>query len=78
MTKELLTKIKEIEEKLGQDWMNKLDDLKTAEELKKKAAELDIKLSDELAEEALKLLNDGANELSEEELSTIAGGPKYF
>ena len=33
MTKELLEKIKEIEEKLGQDWMKELDSISTPESL---------------------------------------------
>jgi hypothetical protein len=76
MTKELLEKIKEIEEKLGQEWMKELESLKTVEELKKKATELKIELTEEQAMEALKLLSDETEELNEEELAAVAGGKR--
>ena len=53
MTKALFEKTKEIEEKLGQGWMKKLEGLTTVEELKKKANELEIELTEEQATEAL-------------------------
>ena len=77
MTKALLEKIKEMEERVGQGWMKELEGLKTVEELKKKATELEIELTEEQATEALKLLNDEAEELSEEELSVVAGGTGF-
>lgn len=76
MTKELLGKIKEMEEKLGPGWVKELEGIKTIEELKMKATELKISLTDEMAAQALALLNDEAEELSEEELSIVAGGAK--
>lgn len=76
MTKALLEKIKEIEEKLGQGWMKKLEGLKTVEELKKKANELEIELTEEQATEALSLLINETEELSEKELTAIAGGKR--
>lgn len=74
MTKALFEKIKEIEEKQGQGWMKELEDLKTAEEIKKKATELGIELTEDQAVEAFKLLNDEVEELSEEELLAVSGG----
>jgi bacteriocin-like protein len=74
MTKELLTKIKEMEEKLGQGWMKELESVKTEEELKRKAAEFKIDITDEVAAEALRFLNDETEELSEEELAVVSGG----
>ncbi len=77
MTKELLEKIKEIEEKLGQGWMKELEGIASVEELQKKAADYGIELSNTNTEEALELMKDnGSEELSEEELSAVAGG--YF
>ena len=76
MTKELLGKIKEMEEKLGPEWLKELEGLKTTEALKMKATELKISLTDEMATQALALLNDEAEELSEEELAIVAGGAK--
>ena len=76
MTKELLGKIKEMEEKLGPEWVKELEGLKTTEALKMKATELKISLTDEMATQALALLNDEAEELSEEELAIVAGGAK--
>lgn len=76
MTKELLGKIKEMEEKLGPGWMKELEGLKTTEELKKKANEFNISITDEMATQALALLNDETEELSEDELSIVAGGLK--
>jgi len=73
MTKELLAKIKEIEEKLGTGWMKELEGLKTVEELKKKATELGIELTDEQAKEALMLLSD-ETKMSEEDLVNVTGG----
>jgi len=78
MTKKLLGKIKEIEGKLGQDWMQKLEGITTAEALIKKASEYDIVLTEEMASEALNLISNEDAELSEEELAAIAGGPKAF
>ncbi len=78
MTKELLEKIKEIEEKLGQDWMKELDSISTPESLKQKAEGFGITFTDTMATEAIKLLNsDKGEELSEEELSAVAGGKIY-
>jgi len=76
MTKELLGKIKEMEEKLGPEWIKELEGLKTTEALKMKATELKISLTDEMATQALALLKDEADELSEEELTIVAGGAK--
>ena len=76
MTKELLGKIKEMEEKMGPEWVKELEGIKTTEALKMKATELKISLTDEMATQALALLNDEAEELSEEELAIVAGGAK--
>ena len=77
MTKELLEKIKEIEEKLGQGWMKELEEITSVEALQKSMADRGIELTETLAEEAFNLLmNDEGEELSEEELSAVAGG--YF
>ncbi|HOO34258.1 MAG TPA: hypothetical protein PK466_13800 [Thermotogota bacterium] len=77
MTKDLLTKIKEMEEKLGQGWIKELEGISTPEALKAKAETLGISLTDAVTTEAIQMLNgDEAEELSEEELSTVAGG--YF
>ena len=76
MTKELLGKMKEMEERLGPGWMKELEGLKTTDELKKKAVELNINITDEMAAKTLALLNDETEELSEEELSIVAGGAK--
>jgi len=78
MTKELLAKVKEIEEKLGSGWMKELEGLKTVEEMKKKATALDINLTDEQAVEALSLLSDESKVMSEEELAALAGGTKVI
>ena len=76
MTKELLGKMKEMEEMVGPGWVAELEGLKTTDEIKKKAAELNINITDEMAAETLALLNDDAVELSEEELAIFAGGAK--
>jgi hypothetical protein len=77
MTKALLEKIKEMEEKLGKGWMQQLEGINTKEELVKKASALGIELREEQATEAMAFLtNDTDEELSEAELSAVAGG--YF
>ena len=77
MTKALMDTVKQIENKVGKDWINQVSQIRTTEELKKQAGEWGVDLSDELADEALRLLSsDSAGEMSEEELAAIAGGAK--
>jgi len=77
MTKALMETVKQIEEKVGKDWINQLSEIKTTEELKQQAAKWDVEVSDEMASEALRLLSsDQVGELSEEELAAVAGGCK--
>jgi bacteriocin-like protein len=75
MTRELLEKIRKLEEKLGKGWMKEFEDATTADLLRTKADELGINFTDELAKEAFKLINsDESEELTEEELAAVAGG----
>ena len=77
MTKALMDTVKQIEDKVGKDWINQVSEIRTTEELKKQAEEWGVGLSDELADEALRLLSsDPAGEMSEDELAAIAGGAK--
>ena len=55
--------------------MNKLENIKSSEDLIKKAGSHDIELSKELAEEGFALLFK-EQELSEEELANIVGHPR--
>jgi len=77
MTKVLMDTVKQIEEKVGKDWINQVSEIKTTEQLQKQAEKWGVELSDELAAEALRLLSsDQVGELSEEELAAVAGGCK--
>ena len=77
MTKALMDTVKQIENKVGKDWINQVSQIRTTEELKKQAGEWGVDLSDELADEALRLLSsDSVGEMSEDELAAIAGGAK--
>lgn len=79
MTKELMLKIREIEEKVGKNWIEEFRDVNSREELTEKAGKYGIELTPEMAEEGIALLNGNASaELSEDELSGIAGGKLYF
>jgi len=79
MTKELLEKIREIESKMGKDWVQQFKEVSTKEELIEKAKQNNIKLTPALAEEGLKLIEaNEKDELSEEELSAVAGGKIVF
>lgn len=73
MTKELMQKLKEIEQKIGKNWMEVLDNVDSPDKLIKIAESHQIELSKELAEEGYSKLFE-ENELSEEELANIAGG----
>jgi len=77
MTKALIDTVKQIENKVGKDWIIQVSQIRTIEELKKQAGEWGVDLSDELADEALSLLSsDPVGEMSEDELVAIAGGAK--
>ena len=77
MTKALMDTVKQIENKVGKDWINQVSQIRTIEELKKQAGEWGVDLSDELADEALRLLSsDSVGDMSEDELAAIAGGAK--
>jgi len=77
MTKVLMDTVKQIEEKVGKDWINQVSEIKTTEQLQKQAEKWGVELSDELAAEALRLLSsDEVGEMSEEELAAAAGGCK--
>ncbi|HOO34259.1 MAG TPA: hypothetical protein PK466_13805 [Thermotogota bacterium] len=79
MTKELLGKIREMEEKLGQDWLREFESVATVDLLKAKAEEYGITLTEEQAKEAFSHLNGNeSEELSDEELSAVAGGKGSF
>ena len=79
MTKALMETVKQIEDKVGKDWINQISEIRTTEVLKKQAEEWGVELSDELAAEALRLLtSEQVGELSEEELTAAAGGCKGF
>ena len=57
MTKALIDTVKQIENKVGKDWIIQVSQIRTIEELKKQAGEWGVDLSDELADEALSLLS---------------------
>lgn len=79
MTKELIEKIREMETKVGKDWVQQFEGLTTKEELIKKAKENGVILSTDLADEGLKLIEASEkDELSEEELTAVAGGKIFF
>ena len=79
MTKALLEKIKEIESKMGKDWIQKFENLSTKELLIETAQKNGIELTPELAQEGLTMLRANENdELSEEELTAVAGGKIVF
>jgi len=78
MTKALMSTIKQIEDKVGKDWIDQFSSIKTTEELKKQAEKWDVDLTDELADEALSLLSsDQAGEMSEDDLAAIAVGLSF-
>ena len=72
MTKEILSKIEEIEKKAGKSWIATVQKAKTEADLIKIASEYGVMLTKEQAAEGLKLLN--SLELTESDLSEIAGG----
>lgn len=77
MTKALMDTVKQIEEKVGKDWINQVSEINSTEELKKQAEEWGVELSDDMATEALRILSsDQVGELSEDELARVAGGCK--
>ncbi len=77
MTKALMETVKQIEDKVGKDWINQVSEIKTTEELQKQAEKWGVELSDEMALEALSLLSsEQVGEMSEEELKAAAGGCK--
>jgi len=77
MTKELMAKIKELEDKAGKNWIEEFKAIKTTEELKQKVSEHGIKLTEEEEKEALSLIiKNETNELTDDELADIAGGRK--
>ena len=79
MTKELLEKIREIESKLGKDWVQQFENLSTKEALIATAQKNGIELTPEVAQEGLALIQaNEKKELSEEELSAVAGGKIVF
>ena len=79
MTKPFFEKIREIESKMGKDWVQQFEGLSTKEELIKVAGENGVELSDDMAQEGLKLIQaNEKDELSEEELSAVAGGKIVF
>ena len=79
MTKALLEKIREIESKMGRDWIQKFEELSTKEELMVTAQKNGIELTPELAQEGLAMIRaNEKDELSEEELSAVAGGKIVF
>ncbi|HPF16806.1 MAG TPA: hypothetical protein P5107_08000 [Thermotogota bacterium] len=79
MTISFLEKIREIERKMGKDWLQQFEGLTTKEEIIKAANQNGIELSDNLAQEGLNLLQANENdELGEEELSAVAGGKIVF
>ena len=77
MTKELHEKLKQFEEKAGNDWFNQLNGITTTEQLINAGTEHGITLSEVQAQEGLDLLKTDGKELSEDELSAIAGGTGF-
>ena len=79
MTKALLEKIREIEEKMGKDWIQIFENLSTKEEIMEQAKKNGVELTPALAEEGLQLIRaNEKDELSEQELSAVAGGKIVF
>ncbi len=76
MTKELLAKIKEIEEKVGDNWQNIIRKANSEDYLIKIAKLHGVTLTSDQASEGYKLLNSETNALSEEELTRVSGGLK--
>jgi hypothetical protein len=74
MTKELLAKIKVMEERADKNWLQILRETKTEEELVRAVANYGVTLTKIEVEEAYKMLHMPADELSEYDLSIIAGG----
>jgi len=75
MTKNLMLKIREIEEKAGSFWIEEFKNVVTEEELVEKAKKFGIELTSEETKEGLSILrNDSSSELSDDDLSGIAGG----
>jgi len=74
MTKELLAKIKEMEEKAEKNWLRILQETKTEEEMIQAVARYGVTLTKMEGEEAFKMLHMPTDELTEYDLSIIAGG----
>jgi hypothetical protein len=74
MTKELLAKIKEMEEKADKNWLQAIRKTKTEEELIQTTARWGVVLSKAEAAEAHAILHAKTEELSDADLSGIAGG----
>ncbi|HPB86029.1 MAG TPA: bacteriocin [Thermotogota bacterium] len=77
MTKDLLTKIQEIEEKAGKNWLQIIRNVVSKEDLVKTATKWGIELTREQAEEGYMLLKSEAKVLTESELSEVSGGIIY-
>ena len=79
MTKALLEKIREIEEKVGKDWIEIFENLSTEAEIIEQAKKNGVELTQALAKEGLQLIQaNQKDELSESELSAVAGGKIVF
>lgn len=75
MTRGLLAKIRILENQVGKDWINKLENCESPEELQNQVKQWDIVLTNEQAQEAYELVSKAKySELREEELINISGG----
>ncbi|HQN22908.1 MAG TPA: hypothetical protein PLD70_11370 [Thermotogota bacterium] len=74
MTKELLCKIKEIEEKVGKNWLEIILKADSEAHLLKIAKEYGVNLTRDQASEGYKLLKSEAKILSETDLAEVSGG----
>lgn len=79
MTRNLLEKIRALEEKTGKSWMESVVSIQSTEELMKKAEQWGVPLTEEEAEEGFTLLQThDIEELTEEEMANIAAGAIKF
>ena len=72
MTNALFAKIKEIEQAVGKDWLNKFQQAETVEDIIALAEIHEIRVTEEIALEALQILKE--TELSDEQLMDVSGG----
>jgi len=76
MTKALLVKIKELEQRAGRNWLQIIEGVASEEALMRVTNEHGVALTPEQAAEGFRLLKTEAETLTEEEIEGVTGGTK--